>query len=71
MFVCFFHFWYVRDYLFHFIFYSKVFADLLVDSQKLLMVTVAAALQEIGYEIQVVFFASFYFLFFYFCNFFI
>ncbi|GLT59006.1 hypothetical protein SLA2020_318550 [Shorea laevis] len=32
---------------------ALVFADLLVDSQKLLMVTVAAALQEIGYEIQV------------------
>ncbi|EXB52710.1 hypothetical protein L484_022487 [Morus notabilis] len=32
---------------------ALVFADLLVDSQQLLMVTVAAALQEIGYEIQV------------------
>lgn len=31
---------------------ALVFADLLVDSQKILMVTVAAALQEIGYEIQ-------------------
>lgn len=50
-------FWYLRDYLFDFIFYLKVFADLLVDSHKLLMVTVAAALQEIGYEIQVVSFA--------------
>lgn len=50
---------YVRDYLFGFVFYLKVFADLLVDSQKILMVTVAAALQEIGYEIQVVSFASF------------
>lgn len=46
------------DYRFDFIFYLKVFADLLVDSQKLLMVTVAAALKEIGYEIQVVYFAS-------------
>jgi hypothetical protein len=50
---------YVRDYLFGFVFYLKVFADLLVDSQKILMVTIAAALQEIGYEIQVVSFASF------------
>jgi hypothetical protein len=50
---------YVRDYLFGFVFYLKVFADLLVDSQKVLMVTIAAALQEIGYEIQVVSFASF------------
>ncbi|KAF3971901.1 hypothetical protein CMV_004545 [Castanea mollissima] len=32
---------------------AMVFADLLVDSQKLLMVTVAAALQEIGYQFQV------------------
>lgn len=40
--------------LFNFIFHLKVFADLLVDSQKLLMVTVAAALQEIGYQFQVV-----------------
>lgn len=32
---------------------ALVLADLLVDSQQLLMVTVAAALQEIGYEIQV------------------
>ncbi|PON49606.1 Glycosyl transferase [Parasponia andersonii] len=32
---------------------ALVFADLLVDSQQLLMVTVAAALQELGYEIQV------------------
>lgn len=39
---------------FIFIFHLKVFADLLVDSQKLLMVTVAAALQEIGYQFQVV-----------------
>uniref|UniRef100_A0A2N9FE30 Uncharacterized protein n=1 Tax=Fagus sylvatica TaxID=28930 RepID=A0A2N9FE30_FAGSY len=31
---------------------ALVFADLLVDSQKILMVTVATALQEIGYEIQ-------------------
>ena len=34
--------------------YLKVFADLLVDSQQLLMVTVVAALQEIGYEIKVI-----------------
>ncbi|KAF5464390.1 hypothetical protein F2P56_014467 [Juglans regia] len=32
---------------------ALVFADLFVDSQQLLMVTVAAALQEIGYKIQV------------------
>ncbi|XP_062090569.1 uncharacterized protein LOC133796894 [Humulus lupulus] len=32
---------------------ALVFADLLVDSQQLMMVTVAAALQELGYEIQV------------------
>lgn len=44
----------VTVFLFYFIFYLKVFADLLVDSQKLLMVTVAAALQEMGYEFQVV-----------------
>ena len=44
----------VTVFFFYFIFYLKVFADLLVDSQKLLMVTVAAALQEIGYEFQVV-----------------
>ena len=45
----------VRDcFFFYFIFYLKVFAHLLVDSQKLLMVTVAAALHEIGYEFQVV-----------------
>jgi len=31
----------------------KVFGELLVDSQQLLMVTVGSALQEIGYEIQV------------------
>jgi len=30
-----------------------VFGELLVDSQQLLMVTVASALQEIDYEIQV------------------
>jgi hypothetical protein len=30
-----------------------VFADLLVDPQQLLMVTVATALQEIGYTIHV------------------
>ncbi|KAG7990513.1 hypothetical protein I3843_02G029600 [Carya illinoinensis] len=32
---------------------ALAFADLLVDSQQLLMVTVAVALQEIGYEVQV------------------
>lgn len=47
------------DCLFDFIFYLKAFADLLVDSQQLLMVTVAVALQEIGYEIQVVYCAIF------------
>jgi hypothetical protein len=31
----------------------KVFGELLVDSQQLLMVTVATALLEIGYGIQV------------------
>lgn len=31
----------------------KVFPDLLVDPQQILMVTVAASLQEIGYSIQV------------------
>ena len=34
-------------------FLLKVFGELLVDSQQLLMVTVGSALQEIGYEIQV------------------
>ncbi|QHN82743.1 uncharacterized protein DS421_20g698440 [Arachis hypogaea] len=34
-------------------FFSKVFGELLVDSQQLLMVTIGAALVEIGYEIQV------------------
>jgi hypothetical protein len=34
--------------------YLKVFADLLVDSHQLQMVTVAAALQEIGYEFWVI-----------------
>jgi hypothetical protein len=58
---CFF-FLVVCDCLFDFIFYMKVFADLLVDSQKILMVTVAAALQEIGYEIQVVSFVCFFHL---------
>ncbi|KAJ0110732.1 hypothetical protein Patl1_00530 [Pistacia atlantica] len=38
---------------FDFYFYLKVFADLLVDPQQLLMVTVAIALREIGYSIQV------------------
>ena len=52
----------VCDCLFDFIFYMKVFADLLVDSQQILMVTVAAALQEIGYEIQVVSFVCFFHL---------
>ncbi|XP_022716298.1 uncharacterized protein LOC111275310 [Durio zibethinus] len=33
--------------------YFKVFDDLLVDPQQLLMVTIATALREIGYEIQV------------------
>ncbi|KAI4364708.1 hypothetical protein MLD38_020764 [Melastoma candidum] len=32
---------------------AMIFGDLLVDPEKLLMVTVASALQEIGYEIQV------------------
>lgn len=32
---------------------KKVFADLLPDQQQLLMVTVGAALREMGYEIQV------------------
>lgn len=36
-----------------FSFCAKVFGDLVADPEKLLMVTVAAALQEIGYELQV------------------
>ena len=32
----------------------KVFSDLLVDSYQVLMVTIASALQEIGYAIQVI-----------------
>lgn len=34
-------------------YFLKVFGELLVDSQQLLMVTVATALSEMGYEIQV------------------
>ncbi|CAJ1950280.1 unnamed protein product [Sphenostylis stenocarpa] len=41
------HFGYRKPHL------ALVFGELLVDSQQLLMVTVATALQEIGYEIQV------------------
>ena len=36
------------------IFSLKVFSDLLVDSYQVLMVTIASALQEIGYVFQVI-----------------
>lgn len=39
--------------LFDFDVFVKVFPDLLVDPQQLLMVTVASALLEMGYTIQV------------------
>lgn len=42
------------SFYFYCYFYLKVFADLLVDPQQLLMVTVAIALREIGYSIQVI-----------------
>lgn len=44
----------ICDFDFFFFFFSlKVFGELLVDSQQLLMVTVATALLEIGYDVQV------------------
>lgn len=40
----------------------KVFGELVVDSQQLLMVTIATALLEIGYTIQVLYILFFFFL---------